>query len=94
MIQIGEVVNWQTNAGGRRRIKSGIARAIIEPGQRATEICPELAFVPRTRRNFRLVSNVKRVLVEEHRDSFNGRRHYSKFYAPPLALVEKHSKEG
>lgn len=94
MIQIGEVVNWQTNAGGRRRIKSGIARAIIEPGQRATEICPELAFVPRTRRNFRLVSNVKRVLVEEHRDSFNGRRHYSKFYAPPLAAVEKYAKEG
>lgn len=94
MIQVGELVSRETRAGGRRRLKKGIAKAVIEPGQKATEVCPELAFVPLARRRFRLVSQVKRVLVEEHRDSFNGRRHYSKFYAPPLAAVEKYAKEG
>lgn len=94
MIQVGELVSWETRAGGRRRLKKGIAKAVIEPGQKATEVYPELACVPLARRRFRLVSQVKRVLVEEPRDSANGRRHYSKFYAPPLAAVEKYAKEG
>ena len=94
MIQIGELVSWQTQGGGKKKIRSGIAKAVIEPGQKATEVYPELACVPSTRRNFKLISSVKRVLVEEPRDSFNGRRHYSKFYAPPLATVEKYAKEG
>lgn len=94
MIQVGELVSWESQGGGKKKLKKGIVRAIIEPGQRASEVCPELAFVPLARRRFRLVSQVKRVLVEEHRDSFNGRRHYSKFYAPPLATVEKYAKEG
>lgn len=94
MIQVGELVSWETQGGGKKKLKKGIARAIIEPGQRASEVCPELAFVPLARRRFRLVSQVKRVLVEEPRDSANGRKHYSKFYAPPLAAVEKYAKEG
>ena len=94
MIQVGEVVSWESQGGGKKKLKKGIARAIIEPGQRASEVCPELSFVPKTRRNFRLVSSVKRVLVEEPRDSANGRRHYSKFYAPPLAIIERSAKEG
>jgi hypothetical protein len=93
VIQIGELVSWETQGGGKKKIRSGIAKAVIEPGQKATEVYPELACVPSTRRNFRLISSVKRVLVEEPRDSFNGRRHYSKFYAPPLALVERYSRE-
>lgn len=88
------MVSWQSQGGGKKKIRSGIAKAVIEPGQKATEVYPELACVPSTRRNFRLISSVKRVLVEEHRDSFNGRRHYSKFYAPPLAIIERSAKEG
>ena len=87
------MVSWQSQGGGKKKIRSGIAKAVIEPGQKATEVYPELACVPLARRRFRLVSQVKRVLVEEPRDSFNGRRHYPKFYAPPLATVEKYAKE-
>ena len=86
MVQIGQVVSWSTQGMGRTRLRKGIVRAVIEPGQKASEVCPELTWIPMARRNFKLVSQNRRVLVEEPRDGRGG-RHCSKFYAPVLAAV-------
>ena len=33
MIQVGELVSWETRGGGKKKLKKGIVRAIIEPGR-------------------------------------------------------------
>lgn len=93
MIEIGQLVSWKSHGGSRALPKKGIVRAVIEPGERASRVCPELAWLPRNRRNFRLVSRMRRVLIEVPRDG-RGCRHYSVFYAPPLSVVERSIGEG
>ncbi len=84
MIEVGQVVSWKS----RRRLKKGIVRAIILPGENLLEKCPEVRFAPFSRSQFQEVSQVHRVLVEESRDGRGG-RHYSRFYAPLLSVLEK-----
>ena len=90
MIRVGQVVSWMSR---RKRLKKGIVRAIVEPGENLLEKCPEVRFASFSRSQFQAVSQVSRVLVEEPRDGRGG-RHYSKFYAPLLSVVEKNTRGG
>jgi hypothetical protein len=86
LVQIGQVVSWQSQGGGHTKPRKGIVRAIIEPGENILEKCPEVRFAPLGRSRFRAVSSQRRVLLEEPRDGRGG-RHYSKFYAPSVTAV-------
>lgn len=87
MIRVGQQVTWCTHGRGRSKIQEGIVIGFILPGKNASDVYPELAFVPRSRRRFQQVSKVTRVLVEVPKDSPDGKRHYSEYYAPLLAVV-------
>ena len=93
MIQVGQVVSWQSQGGGHRKLKKGIVRAIVEPGENLLGKCPEILFTPISRSRFRNVSRRRRVLIEVPKDGRGG-RHYSDFYAPPMSAVEKNIKRG
>jgi hypothetical protein len=86
MLEIGQVVSWLSQGGGRTKPRRGIVRAVIEPGENLLEKCPEVRFTPLGRSRFQAVSSKRRVLIEEPRDGRGG-RHYSKFYAPLLSTV-------
>lgn len=83
MIRVGQVVSWMSR---RKRLKKGIVRAIVEPGENLLEKCPDVRFTPLSRSRFQAVSSQRRVLIEEPRDGRGG-RHYSKFYAPSVSTV-------
>lgn len=87
MLKVGQVVSWQSQGRGRWKPKKGIVRAVIEPGEKASQVYPELSLTPRSRLKFQLVSDVRRVLVEIPKDG-RGCRHYSEFYAPLLSVVK------
>jgi len=90
MVKVDQVVSWIYRG---RRLK-GIVRAVVEPGEDALQKCPHLQFTPEARAHFRHVSDVRRVLIESHRDSPNGRRHYARFYMPPLSAIERGEASG
>jgi hypothetical protein len=87
MVEVGQVVSWQTQGRGRKKLKKGIVRAIVEPGENLLQKCPDVRFTPLSRSRFQAVSSKRRVLIEEPRDGRGG-RHYSKFYAPSVSVVE------
>lgn len=84
MIEVGQVVSWSQ----RKKLKKGIVRAIVEPGENLLEKCPDVRFTPLSRSRFQAVSSKWRVLIEEPRDGRGG-KHYSRFYAPLLTVLEK-----
>jgi hypothetical protein len=89
VLKTGQVITWIN----RGKVKRGIIRAIVKPGENLLEKCPEVRFASFSRSQFQAVSQVSRVLVEEPRDGRGG-RHYSKFYAPLLSVVEKNTRGG
>jgi len=93
MIQVGQVVSWKSQGRGQKKLKKGIVRAIVEPGENLLEKCPEVYITPVSRSRFRRVSSRRRVVIEEPRDGRGG-KHYSRFYAPLLSVVEKNTRGG
>ncbi len=93
MIEVGQVVSWMSQGRGQKKLKKGIVRAIVEPGENLLEKCPEVYITPVSRSRFRRVSSRRRVVIEEPRDGRGG-KHYSRFYAPLLSVVERNLKGG
>lgn len=89
MIKVDQVVSWKHR--GRRH--KGVVCAIVHPGENAFEKYPYLQFTPGARARFQERSDSTRVIIEEPRDGRGG-KHYSRFYAPLLSVVERNLKGG
>lgn len=83
-IAVEDVVAWR-NKGKRHK---GTVCAFVFPGENAFEKYPFLQFAPGAKRRFQARSDQTRVIVEEPRDGRGG-KHFSRFYAPLLLVLEK-----